>query len=76
MKTLSFNMENLCVPCKCRCRHCLLGYDGNVIGVEYERGKDLARRIAEGSPVKFNYYIGYCMDTQKILARTAVILTH
>ena len=63
MKTLSFNMENLCVPCGCRCRHCLLGYDGGVIGVEYGRGKDLARRIASESPVKFTYYIGFCMDT-------------
>lgn len=63
MKTVSFSIENLCVPCSCRCKHCLLGYDGNIIGVKYEQGKDFARRIAAESPIKFNYYIGFCMDT-------------
>ena len=63
MKTVAFNMENLCVPCGCRCRHCLLGYDGNTVGVGYEQGKDLARRLAAQSPIQFSYYIGFCMDT-------------
>lgn len=63
MKTVSFSIENLCVPCACRCRHCLLGYDGNTIGVGYEQGKDLARRLAAESPIQFGYYIGFCMDT-------------
>ncbi len=63
METISFSVENLCVPCACRCRHCLLGYDGNTIGAGYEQGKALARRLAAGSPVEFSYYIGYCMDT-------------
>lgn len=63
MKTVLFNMENLCVPCGCRCRHCLLGYDGNTVGVGYEQGKDLARRLAAESPIQFSYYIGFCMDT-------------
>lgn len=63
MKTVSFSIENLCLPCSCRCKHCLLGYDGNIIGVGYEQGKDLARRIAAESSIKFNYYIGFCMDT-------------
>lgn len=63
MKTVSFSIENLCLPCSCRCKHCLLGYDGNTIGVGYEQGKNLARRIAAESSIKFNYYIGFCMDT-------------
>lgn len=63
MKTVSFSIENLCVPCSCRCRHCLLGYDGNTIGVGYEQGKSFAQRIASESPIKFSYYIGFCMDT-------------
>lgn len=63
MKTVSFSIENLCVPCGCRCRHCLLGYDGNTIGAGYEQGKNLARRIAAESPIEFTYYIGFCMDT-------------
>lgn len=63
MKTVSLNVENLCVPCGCRCRHCLLAYDGTVIGAGYEQGKRFARRMAAESPIKFNYYIGFCMDT-------------
>ena len=71
MKTLSFNVENLCVPCGCRCRHCLLRYDGNTIGVGYERGKDLARRLAAESPIQFFYYIGFCMDTPMLFDHIA-----
>ena len=66
MKTVSLNVENLCVPCHCRCRHCLLGYDGGIVGAGYKRGRALARRIASESPVKFNYYIGFCMDTPEL----------
>lgn len=66
MKTVSLNMENLCVPCSCRCRHCLLRYDGSVAGAGYRRGKELAQRIASESPVRFNYYIGFCMDTPEL----------
>ncbi len=71
MKTASFSMENLCVPCACRCGHCLLEYDGHTIGAGYERGKDLARRIAAESPVEFVYYIGFCMDTPRLFDHIA-----
>lgn len=71
MKTVFLNMENLCVPCSCRCRHCLLGYDGTAAGAEYGRAKALARRLAEGSPVEFTYYIGFCMDTPELLDHIA-----
>lgn len=63
MKTIILNIENLCVPCHCRCRHCLLAYNGTVTGTKYEQGKTLARRIAAEAPIKFSYYIGFCMDT-------------
>lgn len=71
METVSFQIENLCVPCNCRCRHCLLAYDGHTIGVEYERGKALARRIAAEAPVEFSYYIGFCMDTPMLFDHIA-----
>ena len=67
IKTVSLSIENLCVPCHCRCRHCLLGYDGAAAGAGYRRGKNLAWRIALESPVKFHYYIGFCMDTPELL---------
>lgn len=66
MKTAALSVENLCVPCSCRCRHCLLGYDGGAAGAGYRRGKELARRIASESPVRFHYYIGFCMDTPEL----------
>lgn len=71
MKTVAFSMENLCVPCGCRCRHCLLGYDGNTVGAGYEQGKALARRLAAESPVQFSYYIGFCMDTPMLFDHIA-----
>ncbi len=71
MENVSLQMENLCVPCNCRCRHCLLAYDGHPVGAEYERGKALARRIAAESPVMFGYYIGYCMDTPMLFDHIA-----
>ncbi len=67
MKTVFFSMENLCVPCGCRCRHCLLSYDGSTPGAEYHRGKEIARRVAAESTVPFSYYIGFCMDTPELL---------
>lgn len=67
MKTATFSMENLCVPCGCRCRHCLLSYDGTVPGAGYTRGKEIARRAAAESTVPFSYYIGFCMDTPDLL---------
>ncbi len=67
MKTELLSEENLCVPCGCRCRHCLLGFDGGVPGAGYARGKDLARRLKGESPVRFTYYIGFCMDTPELL---------
>ena len=67
MKTVSFGVENLCVPCHAHCRYCLLSSCGKATGVDYERGKRFAARLAkevqEKQPdLRFFYYIGYCMD--------------
>lgn len=68
MVTTAIGIGNLCVPCRCRCRYCLLAWDGGVPGVEYERGKRFAARfmseLAQARPqLQPFYYIGYCMDT-------------
>lgn len=59
-------MENLCVPCNCRCRHCLLGFDGGVCGAGFDRGGELARRVKGECGIRFTYYIGFCMDTPEL----------
>lgn len=67
MKTISVGVENLCVPCGCKCRYCLLSYDGKPVGVDYGRGKRFAENFFDGlAQVKPDlrrfFYIGYCMD--------------
>ena len=69
MKTVSLGVENLCVPCLAHCRYCLLSSCGKTTGVDYERGKRFAARLAkevqEKRPdLRFFYYIGYCMDSE------------
>lgn len=68
MKTIAIGVENLCVPCACRCGYCLLAYAGRPVGVEYWRGRRFAQRFLEElrreRPELGSYfYIGYCMDT-------------
>lgn len=68
MKTKALGVVNLCVPCFAQCRYCLLDSCHKSMGVSYERGKSLARRmdaeIRQKHPdIRFFFYIGYCMDT-------------
>ena len=41
--TKTIQLFNLCVPCGCFCKHCLLSYDGKLIGVDYYRGLNYAK---------------------------------
>ena len=68
MKTIAVGVEDLCVPCGCRCRYCLLAYSGGTVGVDYARGKRFTERFFDElercrPDLGRNYYIGYCMDT-------------
>ena len=68
MKTVAIGVENLCVPCGCRCRYCLLAYSGRTVGVDYARGKRFTERFFDElercrPDLGRNYYIGYCMGT-------------
>ena len=67
MKTVSFGIENLCVPCHAHCRYCLLSSCGKATGVSYQRGKALSERLFDEAKhqrpdLKLFHYIGYCMD--------------
>lgn len=71
MITSSIGIENLCVPCACRCRYCLLSWDGRLPGVEYARGERFARRFMEElgrvrPEVRTYFYIGCSMETPRL----------
>lgn len=67
MKTLSVSIENLCVPCHCGCRHCLLSSFHKATGIDFHRGLAFAERfydwLKENRPeMGGTYYVGYSMD--------------
>lgn len=71
MKTTSITIQNLCVPCGCACRYCLLRSCKQAEGVDYERGLRIARRFAERAKDKGyvtlpDYCIGYCAEYPQI----------
>lgn len=67
MKTTSLNILNLCVPCYNHCKYCLLSWDGECLGIEYERSVAYARKFYDWlkefhKDINFTYYFGYSMD--------------
>ena len=69
MNSTSLMVMNLCVPCPCDCRYCLLSSCREATGVDYERGKAYVQRFqawaAEHRPdLPVHLCIGYCMETQ------------
>lgn len=72
MLTTSINVVSHCVPCRCRCRYCLLSWDGEAVGAEYERSAAYARRfydwLRKNRPeLGFAFYFGYCMEHPRLL---------
>lgn len=71
MRTIAIAVENLCVPCSCRCRYCLLSYGGRPVGVDYRRGRRFTERFfgeleAVRPDLGRTFYIGYSMDTPEL----------
>lgn len=71
MKTVSINICNLCIPCQCHCKYCLLSWKGSTSGVPYLRSEDYARRIYEEikrdkKDLGFSFYCGYSMEHPNI----------
>lgn len=71
MQTESVLVQNLCVPCACRCRYCLLSWDGRPVGIDWERGKAFARRfrdwLAQNRPeLRFSFTFGYSMEHPRL----------
>lgn len=70
--TKSIILQTLSVPCGCRCRYCLLSWDGHPIGADYERSKqyahDFYRYIHEKRPeIQFHFTFGYSMEHPHLL---------
>ena len=66
MKTTSYAIENLMVPCSSYCRYCLLSCNNDVNITDFQETDRFIRRIHDEMSSlgkAFNYYIGYCMDT-------------
>lgn len=72
MKTTSINICTLCVPCDCRCRYCLLSWDGKLYGADYDRcrqyGENFYNWLRENRPeLSFAFYWGYSMEHPRLL---------
>lgn len=72
MQTRSIMVQTLCVPCGCRCRYCLLNWDGRVIGADYDRSQRFAERFhnwlkQERPELTFHFSFGYSMEHPKLL---------
>ncbi len=77
MKTIAVEIINLCAPCGCACRYCLLRSDKRAAdGVPYERGLALAKRFAEWGRGRDlaelpSYYVGYCQEFPQLFENLA-----
>ena len=76
MRTTSLGIENICAPCCCRCRHCLLSYSGRCGGVAYERGKALAERLIGETNIPAYYYVGHSMEFPQLREHIGFSLKH
>lgn len=71
MKTEGILMQDLLVPCACRCRYCLLDWDGRTAGVPWERGLRFARRFRdrlreERPELRFSFAFGCSMEHPRL----------
>ena len=72
MKTSTILIQNLCVPCNCHCRYCLLSWSNKLLGIDYERSEAYAKKfnewIKENRPeLDFSFYFGYSMEHPNLL---------
>lgn len=78
METTSVSIENLCVPCHCGCRHCLLASQHCATGVDYRRGAAFAERfyswLRDNRPELGGlFYVGYCNEFPELPAHISFV---
>lgn len=71
IRTESIQVMNLCVPCGCRCRYCLLSWDGRAVGTDWKRGTRYAELLRDWMAVRrpelrFSYSFGYSMEHPRL----------
>lgn len=76
MRTISVTVQNLCAPCGCTCRYCLLQACKKGGGVDYYRGKRIAEKFVEWSKTNSalgtpGYYIGHCAEYPQLFDNIA-----
>ena len=76
MKTVSVGIQNLCAPCGCACRYCLLHSHKESGGIDYYRGRRIAERFLEwtkrkGFPNPPYYSVGYCAEYPELFDNIA-----
>lgn len=81
MKTTSVSIENLCVPCHCGCRHCLLSSQHCSTGVDYARSKAFADKFyswlrKERPELGGLFYVGYCNEFSQLGEHIAFVRKH
>ena len=67
IRTESVTIQNLCVPCSCHCRYCLLSWNGNPVGISWDRSKAIASRLMkeikdEYPDIDVSFMFGYSME--------------
>lgn len=72
MQTRAINISNLCVPCECHCRYCLLSWQNKLLGIDYKRSESYAKRFYDwiktnNLDLDFMYYFGYSMEHPNLL---------
>lgn len=72
MKTSSIVLQTLSVPCACRCRYCLLSWDGRTVGCDFEKSRAYAAKFHEWIQIerpslRFHFSFGYSMDHPELL---------
>lgn len=78
MKTTSVLLQSLCAPCCNRCRYCLLSWNGEIEGVDWDRSVRFAERflreIKEQRPdVRASFAYGYAMEHPDLAAAIRIL---
>lgn len=76
MQTKTLMLGTLNTPCACRCRYCLLSWEGTCPGAEYPQAEAVAERIygwlGEHRPeIGLQFYYGFSMDSPYLLRHIA-----
>ena len=72
METKQILVQSLCVPCGCHCRYCLLSWEHQTVGADFEQSRAYSRGfydyLRRNQPdIRFDFCFGYSMDHPALL---------